>query len=119
MDGRAYGQRQYYIPPTSSGDNNKGADQPALPRSLVSAFDIRYLEWIVVNRTCVNVRLVFEAPKTGFSRRAHFSVEGSMYTTSFIISEEQMRNDMHNTCITMITDSDNRRTASLFQLNSI
>ena len=37
-DGRTHGRRQNYIPPTSSGDNNKGADQSAQMHRLVCDF---------------------------------------------------------------------------------
>ena len=66
--------------------NNKGADQPAHPRSLISAFVIRLLESII-SRLATREILIFqlvsvveqaglspgwsETPKTFFSREAH------------------------------------------------
>ena len=66
----------------SSGlTNNTGADQPAHPRRLISAFVIRFLESIisklatgeisifylvsVAGETCLNI-VLSETPKTGF-----------------------------------------------------
>ena len=70
--------------------NNKGADQPAYPRSLVSPFVIRYLEGIVAKLAQCKIPLfsllsvaeetglslaLSETPKTGFvaTRPIYFS----------------------------------------------
>ena len=50
--------------------NNKCADQPAHPRSLISAFVIRILENIIAKLTTGEIsifQLVFEANETGLS----------------------------------------------------
>ena len=47
--------------------NNKGTDQPAHPRSLISAFVIRLLEHIISKFATGEVSIVSVAEETGFS----------------------------------------------------
>ena len=51
-------------------ENNKGADQPVLQGSLISTFDIRFLESIISRLTTGKVsffRLVFVADQAGLN----------------------------------------------------
>ena len=50
--------------------NNKGADQPAHPRSLISAFVVRYLDSIIPRLAIAELSrlyLISEAEQTGLS----------------------------------------------------